>query len=95
MWNFLKSSGLKRKNLQGKFEAAYRKAVLKVDKPVVASGATTPSISRSNSGSRSPVPGSALGRATFSVSRCVSNSEEKGGSASKGAKVKTVRGKRS
>ena len=94
VWNFLKSSGPKRNNLQGKFEAAYLKAVLKVDKPVVASGTTTPSISRSNSGSRSPVSGPALGQATISVSRCVDNIEE-GGSASKGAKIKTVRGKRS
>ena len=94
VWSFLKSSGAKRNNLQGKFEAAYRKAVLKVDKRVVASGTTTPSISRSNSGSRSPVSGPALGQATIFVSRCVDNIEE-GGSASKGAKIKTVRGKRS
>ena len=95
VWIFLKSSGPKRNNLQGKFEAAYRKAVLKVDKPVVASGTTTPSISCSNSCSRSPVSGTGLGQATISVSRCVGNSEEEGGSSSKGANVTTVRGKRS
>ena len=94
VWNFLKSSGPKRNNLQGKFEAAYRKAVLKVDNPVVASGTTTPSISRSNSGSRSPISGPALRQATISVSRCVGNIEERG-SASRGAKGKTARGKRS
>ena len=95
VWNILKGSGPKRNNLQGKFEAAYRKAVLKLDKPVVPSNASTPTISRSNSGSRSPVSGPALGRAIVPVSRCANDNEEEGGSAPKGAKVKASRGKRS
>ena len=76
IWNFSKGNSSRRASLTGKMEAAYRKAVLRLEKPVVSSSTTTPSVSRTSSVNSTPSPDLSLNRINVALSRCPSSDRE-------------------
>ena len=78
IWNFLKGSNSRRVSLQGKMETGYRKAVLRLERPVVSSTLTTPSVSRTSSVNSSPSPDPTLGLVNVALNRRSSTDQEGG-----------------
>ena len=76
IWNFSKGSSSRRASLNGKMEAGYRKAVLRLEKSVVSSTTTTPSVSRTSSVGSTLSPDLSLNRINVALSRCQSSERE-------------------
>ena len=91
IWNFWKGSGLRRAALLGKFETAYRKAVLRTEKPSISSRSTTPSMSRNSSVNSSPSPDPSLSQVNLEVRRCGASGSE---DVTKNSNTKVGKGKK-